>query len=153
MTLDDLPEVLKVEHVQDFLRISKSAAYALVKSGQFHVVKIGRKHLIPKSTFADWVEGQKPAAKVEKKEKPEIKEPPKGTKITILTQSMISIQWHCTCGHQDNRSSLNGNTIFGEDFFVGTCSGCGEKKGIRIPPFEVFEVPQEPRVPFRGNRQ
>lgn len=59
MTIEELPEVLNVSHVQKFLGISKNAAYELVNSKSFHVVKIGRIYKIPKKSFAQWFEGQK----------------------------------------------------------------------------------------------
>ncbi|OXM17472.1 excisionase [Paenibacillus herberti] len=53
-TNDKLPEVMNVEDVRKVLGISKNAAYSLVKSGEFHVVKIGKKILIPKDGFLEW---------------------------------------------------------------------------------------------------
>ncbi|MDR6884899.1 helix-turn-helix domain-containing protein [Bacillus sp. 3255] len=59
MTIEELPEVLDVADVQRFLGISKSAAYELVQSNAFHVVKIGRIYKVPKRAFAEWFLGQK----------------------------------------------------------------------------------------------
>lgn len=56
--IEDLPEILEVADIQEYLDISKTAAYALVKSGDFHVVKIGRIFRIPKRSFACWLEGK-----------------------------------------------------------------------------------------------
>lgn len=59
MTIEELPEVLEVADIKAFLGISKSAAYELVNSKAFHVVKIGRTYKIPKKAFTAWFEGQK----------------------------------------------------------------------------------------------
>jgi excisionase family DNA binding protein len=56
--IDDLPEVIEPLDLKDFLKISKTAAYELVKSKQFHVVKIGRTFKVPKKAFQQWFEGQ-----------------------------------------------------------------------------------------------
>lgn len=55
-----LPEVLVVQDIIDFLGISKNAAYTLVKSKEFHVVKIGKHFKIPRTSFLTWWEGGKP---------------------------------------------------------------------------------------------
>lgn len=54
---EDLPEVLEPLDIKAFLKISKTAAYELVKSNQFHTVKIGRNYKIPKKSFQLWFEG------------------------------------------------------------------------------------------------
>lgn len=59
MTMEELPEVMDVADVKAFLGISKSAAYELVNSKSFHVVKIGRIYKIPKKSFTEWFEGHK----------------------------------------------------------------------------------------------
>lgn len=53
----DLPEVLEVKDIQEFLGIGRSQAYKLVKSNSFHVVKVGKRILIPKKSFHCWFEG------------------------------------------------------------------------------------------------
>jgi len=53
-----IPEVLKVVDVQEILKIGKSQAYDLVASGQFHCIKFGRRWLIPKQGFIEWLEGE-----------------------------------------------------------------------------------------------
>lgn len=55
-----LTEVIEPIHVQQFLKISKNASYDLMKSKQFHVVKIGRLYKAPKEAFIEWVEGKMP---------------------------------------------------------------------------------------------
>lgn len=57
MTKDDLPEVLGVTDIKEFLGIGINQAYELVNSGQFHVVRIGRVIRVSKKVFLDWLEG------------------------------------------------------------------------------------------------
>ncbi|WP_423801810.1 helix-turn-helix domain-containing protein [Neobacillus sp. SAB-20_R2A] len=57
----ELPEVLEVKDIQGFLGIGRSQAYKLVKSDSFHVVKVGKRILIPKKSFLCWFEGNLPA--------------------------------------------------------------------------------------------
>lgn len=59
MKIQELPEVLEVSDIKTFLGISKTAAYELVNTKAFHVVKIGRTYKIPKKTFLEWFEGPK----------------------------------------------------------------------------------------------
>lgn len=56
---DDLPEVLEVKHIQHFLGVGQVQAYDLANSGQFHVVRVGRRIKIPKKSFMDWFYGVK----------------------------------------------------------------------------------------------
>lgn len=53
----NIKPVLDVEDIQEYLGISRSKAYQLVNSGQFHVVRIGRLIKIPRSIFEDWLNG------------------------------------------------------------------------------------------------
>lgn len=54
---DDLPEVLGVNDIKNFLGIGINQAYELVNSGQFHVVRIGRVIRVSKKVFISWLEG------------------------------------------------------------------------------------------------
>jgi hypothetical protein len=56
---EELPEVMEVRHIQQFLGIGQVQAYELANSGQFHVVRIGRRIKIPKKSFLKWFEGYK----------------------------------------------------------------------------------------------
>lgn len=56
-TIENLPDVLEPSDIKEYLKISKTAAYQLVQSNQFHVVKVGRKYKIPKNAFIKWFEG------------------------------------------------------------------------------------------------
>ncbi|MGO4181815.1 helix-turn-helix domain-containing protein [Paenibacillus sp. TAF43_2] len=55
--IEDLPDILEVDDIRSYLGISKTAAYNLVKSGEFHVVKVGRIFRIPKKSFQTWLQG------------------------------------------------------------------------------------------------
>ena len=48
--------VYTVEEIETILGISKNTAYALVKSGAFHSVKIGGQYRISKKSFDDWLD-------------------------------------------------------------------------------------------------
>ena len=51
-TLDDYPMSLRVEDVQAILGVGRNTAYALVKKGGLHSVRVGRSIRIPKSELA-----------------------------------------------------------------------------------------------------
>jgi hypothetical protein len=55
--ITELPEVLEVKDIQIFLGIGRSQAYKLVKSNSFHVVTVGKRILVPKTSFISWFEG------------------------------------------------------------------------------------------------
>jgi hypothetical protein len=54
-----LPDVLDVTDIKQFLNIGRVQAYALVNSGQFHVIKLNRRIKVPKTSFITWFEGTK----------------------------------------------------------------------------------------------
>lgn len=56
---DDLPEVMEVRHIKQFLGIGHVQAYHLANSGKFHIVRIGRLIKIPRKSFLEWFEGCK----------------------------------------------------------------------------------------------
>ena len=45
----DLPEFLTVEELREYLRIGRSTAYELVKSGDIKSIRLGRRVLIPRA--------------------------------------------------------------------------------------------------------
>ena len=57
-TKEEFMLVYTVKEIQTMLRISKSMAYALVKSGAFPVIKLGDTYRIPKEGFDKWVQSQ-----------------------------------------------------------------------------------------------
>ncbi|WP_236575984.1 helix-turn-helix domain-containing protein [Paenibacillus sp. USDA918EY] len=60
-TWDHLPDVLTPTDIQQILRIGRNQTYDLIKSGQINYVKAGRKLLIPKSSFVNWLDGKETA--------------------------------------------------------------------------------------------
>lgn len=52
----------------------------------------------------------------------------------------ITYVWNCNCGYQGNRSVLEGTEVHGDDFFRGTCAGCGKKKDVIVPKFDVNDA-------------
>lgn len=60
---DELPLMLSVMELSEFLGISKSGAYELVKTKGFPVVKIGARVLIPKDKLIEWIDKQTGGAK------------------------------------------------------------------------------------------
>ena len=46
-----------VKEIQSILEISRPAAYNLVNSGQFHIVKIGKQIRVSVKSFDEWLEG------------------------------------------------------------------------------------------------
>lgn len=59
-TLEMLPIVLDVTHIQNILGIGRRQAYELVNSGQFHVVRAGKRIKVAKSVFEKWLIGTMP---------------------------------------------------------------------------------------------
>jgi excisionase family DNA binding protein len=55
---DDLPVVLGINEIRDFLGIGRDKAYELLKSNEFHVHRFGNRTLVPRSSFIEWFEGK-----------------------------------------------------------------------------------------------
>ncbi|MBG9589895.1 DNA-binding protein [Cytobacillus firmus] len=55
---NEYPNVLDVSHVQTILGIGRRQAYELVNSGQFHIVRVGRRIRISKNVFFEWLNGK-----------------------------------------------------------------------------------------------
>ncbi|OOR10201.1 DNA-binding protein [Bacillus cereus] len=53
---NDYPIMLKVDHVAEVLGISQRKAYDIMDQKGFPLVKIGRKKVVPKEAFFNWVE-------------------------------------------------------------------------------------------------
>lgn len=51
-------EVYTVAEIQKMLRISRTAAYALVNSGRFPVIRIGKSIRVSKVVFDNWMNSQ-----------------------------------------------------------------------------------------------
>ena len=54
MTREELPEVMEVKDIQQFLKISRNTAYDLIKRKEFPTLKIGRSLRIRKESFLEW---------------------------------------------------------------------------------------------------
>lgn len=50
--------IYTVEEIQNILGVSRMSAYNLVKSGVFHIVKVGGQYRVSKKSFDTWLEGQ-----------------------------------------------------------------------------------------------
>jgi len=57
MQRSELPDVLYVSHVAEFLGLSKSTTYAALKNGQIPCRRVGCKSRISKIEFLDWFDG------------------------------------------------------------------------------------------------
>ena len=54
--MTQLPELMTIKELQNYLGIGKDKAYALVKSKSFPAVKIGGRYYVMKSGFVSWLE-------------------------------------------------------------------------------------------------
>ncbi|PGZ46106.1 DNA-binding protein [Bacillus anthracis] len=53
---NDYPIMLKVDHVAEVLGISQRKAYEIMDQKGFPLVKIGRKKVVPRDAFFNWLE-------------------------------------------------------------------------------------------------
>lgn len=53
--------VLSVKDIQDIMGISRGAAYALVNSGKFSTIRVGKLIKISRVVFEDWINGKQTA--------------------------------------------------------------------------------------------
>lgn len=53
---EDSKKTYTIDEISEVLGISKKSAYALVKSGEFHFVRIGRSIRVSKKVFDKWLE-------------------------------------------------------------------------------------------------
>ncbi|HDR7703073.1 TPA: helix-turn-helix domain-containing protein [Bacillus thuringiensis] len=60
--IKQLPFALKAEDIREFLNISRSAAYALMKREDFPLIVIGKSKRVKAEDFLKWVEAQKVGA-------------------------------------------------------------------------------------------
>lgn len=57
-TLDQLPLMLNAEHVQAVLNISRAGAYQVMHREDFPLANIGKRMLVPKDKFLQWLDDQ-----------------------------------------------------------------------------------------------
>ncbi|PED96020.1 helix-turn-helix domain-containing protein [Bacillus toyonensis] len=60
--IKQLPFSMKAEDVQEFLNISRSSAYALMKRKDFPTIVIGKSKRVKAEDFLKWVEAQRVGA-------------------------------------------------------------------------------------------
>jgi excisionase family DNA binding protein len=53
--IDDLPITLTVADIANVLKISRNNAYALSNSNNFPSIRIGKRIVIPKKAFEEWL--------------------------------------------------------------------------------------------------
>lgn len=51
--------VYSIQEVADLLGISRSYTYELVRKGTIPALKLGKKQVIPKEKFYNWINGEK----------------------------------------------------------------------------------------------
>lgn len=56
MTPEQLPEIMSVNDVKNYLKIGSSKAYALCRRKDFPALKLGKLYRIPKNSFLRWIE-------------------------------------------------------------------------------------------------
>jgi excisionase family DNA binding protein len=56
--IEDLPAILRMKDVQNFLGLSRPKTYELAHTKGFPVVKFGRAIRVPKSAFLRWLDSQ-----------------------------------------------------------------------------------------------
>jgi excisionase family DNA binding protein len=58
-SLDDLPVSLNVSDVANFLGVSRTVAYKLVRQPGFPSIRVGEKRIvIPRDKFKEWIDDQ-----------------------------------------------------------------------------------------------
>ena len=53
--MTQLPELMTIKELQNYLGIGKDKAYALVKSKSFPALKIGGRYYVAKTDFVVWL--------------------------------------------------------------------------------------------------
>ena len=55
---DQLPCMLNADKIAKYLEISRAGAYELMHSEGFPLIRIGKRMIVPKDKFLEWVEDQ-----------------------------------------------------------------------------------------------
>jgi len=53
---EELPVTLNAEHIAGYLGISRGMAYALLNNKNCPTLRLGRRHIVPRDLFLDWIE-------------------------------------------------------------------------------------------------
>lgn len=56
-SFDELPLILNCDNVKEILRVSKAKAYEIMKSDNFPRLNIGKRVLVEKEAFIEWLKG------------------------------------------------------------------------------------------------
>ena len=57
--IDELPLIMRAEHVAEALNISKNGAYELFKQTDFPTITIGRQKRVNRDAFIEWTKVKK----------------------------------------------------------------------------------------------
>ena len=55
---DQLPCMLNADKIAKYLEISRAGAYELMHSEGFPLIRIGRRMIVPRDKFLEWVDNQ-----------------------------------------------------------------------------------------------
>ena len=55
---DQLPCMLNADKIAKYLEISRAGAYELMHSEGFPLIRIGKRMIVPKDKFLEWVDNQ-----------------------------------------------------------------------------------------------
>lgn len=55
---EELPMILNVQEVSDYIGLGQSQTYELVRRIDFPAFKIGNRIFVPKDKFLDWIDNQ-----------------------------------------------------------------------------------------------
>jgi hypothetical protein len=50
--------MLEVKDIMNMMGICKPKVYEILRSNQFHVVNLGRKYMVHKDVFENWLKGE-----------------------------------------------------------------------------------------------
>jgi hypothetical protein len=59
ITREELPDVMTVKDVREYLEIGRRQSYLLMENPPFHVVRVGKLFKISKVNFLRWLDGEK----------------------------------------------------------------------------------------------
>ena len=57
MEREELPEVMTIKEVKQFLKIGRNSAYDLINHKEFRVLRVGRNIRICRADFLRWFDG------------------------------------------------------------------------------------------------